>query len=110
MYATTTTKKHTTDPSRCEYVKKQLQVLYIHTASLTTLVLAVQSLQVDCTEVQALANDVVESWDGRGDGGDAGVLIKGEGAVVHDGLIIVRRVQVRDKVILIFVKIVLLPW
>ena len=76
---------------------------------LTTLILAVQSFQVDCTEVQTLANHIVESRDRRGDGGDGGVLVEGERAVVHDGLIVIRRVQVRDKVVLVLVKIVLFP-
>lgn len=58
----------------------------------TTVIHAVKSDDVDGTEVQPLANDLIKVRDGGGDGGDALVLVEGQGSVVHDGLIIIWRV------------------
>jgi len=77
--------------------------------TLTTVVHAVESGDVYSTEVQPLANDLIERRYGGGDGGDAVVLVEGQRPVVHDGLIIIWRVQISDEVILILVEIVLLP-
>lgn len=53
-----------------------------------------------------MANDVVELWDFGGDGGDGFVLIEGERSVVHDGLVVIRRVLIGDEVIVVFVEVV----
>lgn len=76
-------------------------------STLTTLILAVKPLQVDRAEVQPLTNDIVEGGDSGGDGGDVGLLVEGQRSVVHDGLVVVRCVQVCDLVILVPVEIVL---
>ena len=75
---------------------------------LTTVVHAVESGQVGGAEVEPLANEGVEGRDGGGDGGRRGVLVEGEGAVVHDGLVVVGRVQVCDGAIVVLVEVVLL--
>lgn len=59
---------------------------------LTTVIHAVKSDDVDSTEVQPLANDLIEVRNCGGDGGDALILVKGQGSVVHDGLVIIWRV------------------
>lgn len=58
----------------------------------TTVIHAVKSDDVDGTEVQPLANDLIEVRNSGGDGGDALILVKGQGSVVHDGLVIIWRV------------------
>lgn len=55
----------------------------------TTVIHAVQSDDVNSAEVQPLADDVVKVGDGGGDGGDALILVEGQGSVVHDGLVII---------------------
>lgn len=45
-------------------------------------------------------------WDFGGDGGDGFVLIEGEGSVMHDGLVVVRRVLVGDEVVVVLVEVV----
>ena len=77
--------------------------------ALTTVVHAVEPGEVGGAEVEALADEGVEGRDGGGDGGHQGVLVEGEWPVVHDGLVVVRRVQVRDEVVLVLVEVVLLP-
>lgn len=58
----------------------------------TTVIHAVKSDNVDGTEVQPLANYLIKVRYSGGDGGDAFVLVEGQGSVVHDGLIIIWRV------------------
>lgn len=77
--------------------------------TLTTVVHAVESGDVYSTEVQPLANDFIKIRYGGGDCGDTFVLVEGQWSVVHDGLIIIRCVQISDKVVLILIEIVLLP-
>lgn len=76
-------------------------------SKLTTVVHAVEPGNVHFTEVHPLADDVIKVWYGGGDGGEAFVLVERKRSVVHDGLIVVRSVEIGDEVILIFVKIVL---
>lgn len=77
--------------------------------TLTTVIHAVEPGNIYSTEVQPLANDLVKKWYGGGDRGDAFILVEGQRSVVHDGLIIIRRVQIGDEVILILIEVVLLP-
>ena len=58
-------------------------------------------------EVQVLADDVVEGRDLGGDGGGRRVLVEGERPVVHDGLVVVGGVLVRDEVVVVLVEVVL---
>lgn len=72
----------------------------------TAVVHSVEPEGVHLAEVQVLANDVVELRDFGGDGGDGFVLIEGEGPVMHDGLVVVRRVLVGDVVVAVLVEVV----
>lgn len=76
----------------------------------TTVIHAVKPDNVNSTEVQPLANDLIKVRDGGGDGWDALILVEGQGSVVHDGLIIIWCVEISDEVVLILVEIVLFPW
>lgn len=76
----------------------------------TTVIHAVKSDDVNSTKVQPLTNDLIKVRDGGGDGGDALILVEGQGSVVHDGLVIIRCVEISDEVVLILVEIVFLPW
>lgn len=73
----------------------------------TAVVHPVEPEDVHLAEVEVLANDIVELWDFGGDSGDGFVLIEGEGPVMHDGLVVIRRVLIGDVVIVIFVEVVL---
>lgn len=76
---------------------------------LTTVVHAVQPGDVYSTEVLPLANYLIKVRYGGGDSGNALILVEGQWSVVHDGLIIIRRVQISDIVVLILIEIVLHP-
>lgn len=76
----------------------------------TTVIHAVKSDNVNSTEVQPLSNDLIKVRDSGGDGRDALILVEGQGSVVHDGLIIIRRVEISDEVILILIEIMFLAW
>lgn len=73
----------------------------------TTVIHPVEPQGVHLTKVKVLANDVVELWDFGGDGGNGFILVEGEGSVMHDGFIVVRRVLIGDEVIVVFVEVVL---
>lgn len=73
----------------------------------TAVVHSVEPEGVQLTEVEVLADDVVELWDLGGDRGDGFVLIEGEGPVMHDGLVVVGRVLISDVVIVVFVEVML---
>lgn len=77
--------------------------------TLTTVVHAVEPADVYSAEVQTLAYDLIEIGYAGGNRGDAVVLVEGQRPVVHDGLVIIWRVQICDEVVLILVEIVLLP-
>lgn len=72
----------------------------------TAVVHAVEPEGVHLAEVEVLANDVIELRDFGGDGRDGWVRIEGEWPVMHDGLVVVRRVLVCDEVIIVFVEVV----
>lgn len=76
--------------------------------SLTTVVHAIEPGDVHSTEVQSLTNDVIELWYGGGDCGDALILVERLWPVVHDGLIVIGRVQISYEVVLVLVEVVLL--
>lgn len=77
--------------------------------TLTTVIHAVEPGDIHSTEVKPLADDVIEIWYGGGNRGGAFVLVERQRPVVHDGLIVIRRVQVSDEVILILIEIMLHP-
>lgn len=79
------------------------------TEALTTVIHAVEPGDIHRTEVQPLADDIIKVRYGGGDGWDAGVLVEGQRPVVHDGLVVIRRVHVGDEVVLVLVETVLLP-
>lgn len=72
----------------------------------TAVVHAVESQGVHLTEVKILSNNVVELRDFGGYRGNGIVLIERERPVVHDGLVVVRRVLVGDEVVIVFVEVV----
>lgn len=72
----------------------------------TAVVHAVESQGVHLTEVKILSNDVVELRDLGGYRGNGIILIEGERPVVHDGLVVVRRVLVGDEVVVVLVEVV----
>lgn len=75
----------------------------------TTVIHAVEPDEVHSTEVEPLPNDLIKIRNGGGDGGYRVILVEGQWSVVHDRLIIIRRVQISDEVVFIFCEIVLLP-
>lgn len=83
----------------------RLLLQLVHTA----VVHAVESEGVQLTEVKILSNNIVELWDFGGYCGNGLILIKRERPVVHDGLIVVRRVLIGDVVVVILVEVVPKP-
>lgn len=75
----------------------------------TTVVHAIKPDDVFSAEVLPLANHIIKVRYGGGDRGNALVLVEGQWSVVHNGLTIIRRVQISDKVVVILIEIVLLP-
>lgn len=80
-------------------VRSLLQLLH------TAVVHAVESQGVFLTEVKILSDNVVELWDFGGYRGNGVILIEWEWPVVHDGLIVIRRVLIGDEVIVVFVEV-----
>lgn len=72
----------------------------------TAVVHPVEPEGVQLAEVEVLADDVVELWDFGSDSGQGFVHIEGERPVMHDGLVVVRRVLISDEVIIVFVEVV----
>lgn len=80
----------------------RLLLQLIHTA----VVHAVESQDVQLTEVKILSNDVVELWDFGGYCGNGFILIERERPIVHDGLVVVWCVLIGDEVVVVFVEVV----
>lgn len=72
---------------------------------LTALIHPVHPHHVQFTEVQVLADHVEELRNLGGDGGDVGVLVKGERPVVHDRLIVIRRVLISDEAVIVLIEV-----
>lgn len=83
----------------------RLLLQLVHTA----VVHAVESQGVQLTEVKILSNNVVELGDFGGYCGNGLILIERERPVVHDRLIVVRRVLIGDVVVVILVEVVPKP-
>lgn len=81
----------------------RLTLQLVHTA----VVHAVESQGVHLAEVKVLPNNVVELWDFGGYRWNGIILIERERPVVHDGLVVVRRVLVGDEVVVVLVEVVL---
>lgn len=75
--------------------------------TLTAVVHPIQSNDIHLTKVQVLPYDVEELWDVGRDGGDTGVFVESEWAIVHYRLVIIRRIQICDKTVIVFVEVML---
>lgn len=81
--------------------------LHIKMKTPTAVVHPIQSNDIHLTKVQVLPYDVLELRDVGRDSRNTGVFVESEWAIMHYRLIIIRRIQICDKTVVVFVEVML---